>query len=761
MTRSAVLRTLAIVAVALVGVAIYRFVVLPGAPPEAPPVAQAPDAPTAPATEPAAETPSAAETPPAADVPPTPRPEATGTAPPVPEPTASQAPGGPPEPPATAEPPIEPAAPPGLAPEGTPSSEPTAPAAQPDARARALRAVADGDPETAVPLLQEALETATGEDAVRLRVALGRVLYESDRHREAAAALEALDPAGLPDALAVEALGLLARAREAAGDWQGAIAAYDRLLPYPAVPQDIVRFQAARAYTAMGTPSNAAAQLEAIDLAAVSPSRRAEILEELAEARLDMDDPAGAAEAYGRILGFAENYAYVAQVLARQGDALRAAGRHDEAMACYRRVLDAYGDTATAAAALQALDELGAGGGVTGLQRGVALYAAWRYTEAAGALSGYLAGEPAEGRDRAQYYLGMANQSLGDHAAAIGAFDGVVTGDAASPYLDDAWFAKAQSLAATGQDAAAFYALFADTFPAHGSAPRALWLAAERLERARDWGGAAHYYNLMHTRYPSDSGAAEARFREGLAAYAGGDIARAYSVWQGALPGTAGEGRARLLTWLGLAGHRAGEDASARGHWQEAAAASPEGYYGLRAADLAGGVSLSASPAGGAVADGALTAEDWGAIEGWVVGWAGAGALEADISTRADVQRALALWSLNWHAEATEVLRGVRGAIQDDAGAVLSLLRITVERGIPPFAIWAAERLPVLAAHAGGGAAPGCLRQAAFPTIYGHLVAAEAERWGWTPTSSWASCARRAALTPCPNRGRGRSASPR
>ncbi len=598
----------------------------------------------------------------------------------------------------------------------------------------AATALADGDYAAAIPLLEQTLASATGAEAARLRVDLGRALYESDQYREAAAQLAAVDAESLPEALAVAALGLLARAQEAAGEWRGALAAYDALNRYDSVPADVVRFQAARAYLALDEPGAAIAQLEAIDLAAVRSSRRAEILEELATARAAAQDFPGAAAEYARILTFAENYAYRAQVLARQADSLRMGNRNEEAIPLWRTLVRDYAGTASAAQGVRALDLLNLGSEISDLDRGVILYNASQYAEALAALNRSLSGQPTVEPDRAHYYAGLAHQDQGDYTAAVAEFDALIAGTPGSALLADASMARIRSLAALEQDAATAYEQFADANPQSAQAPQALWLAAEGQERQRNWSRAAYYYGLMHTRYPGDSGAGDARFREALMAYAGGDATRAIDAWTVSLSGATGDARARILTWLGLASRRAGNETSAADYWRQAAAQSPTSYYGLRARDLLAGRSLlMAEDAGGPIADSATTADEWEQIEDWVVQWAGTTALQTSVADRPLVRQSQVMWTLDWHAEAVELLRLVRPEIEDDAGAVLSLLRITAEQGIAPFSIWGAERLATLGAGAGAGDPPAALLELAYPTTYGHLVSAEANRLAVDP----------------------------
>jgi len=632
---------------------------------------------------------------------------AEGTAPPVDPPTAT------PEPPAYPEPTPDVAA----------------------LSAGALQLFGDGDYEGAIPLIQGALPATEGTEAERLRVLLGRALYESYSHRAAIDTLTQLDTAVLSREEAVQALGYLARAHEAVAQWREAISAYERLLALEDSASDRVLWQMALAYAALDEPTRAVERLRQINLAPLSASRQAEILEKTGDLLRQAGDVDGAVATYASILEFAQNAPYRAMVLQKQAETLREAGRTEEALPVLRRVVTEYTSTGTAAVALAVLDGLG-DAEVDTLARAVALYHGQRYHEALEVLLRHRRAYPDVAPDRVAYHVGLSYHALQRYDEAIAEFDLIIDRYPGGGYAADAWMAKADSLAAKGLDPSSFYEQFYRTYPDSARAPAALWTAAERLQRARAWPEAGYYYRLLRTAYPADSSAPEATFREGLMAYAGTDYAQAVSVWEEALAGaTQAEDRARLLLWLGLGSRRNGDETAARSYLEQAARTLPDGYYGVRAADLLEGVTIGRPPVTPVDAsDGALSEEDWREIGDWVRGWAGAAPdTVPDHAAQPAVRRAVTLWDLGWHSEATTGLVAYRDGITNDSHAVLSLGRLCYERGVLPISIWAADRLAVLARRAGAPGPPRGLLKLAYPTSYAHLISAWGQEYGVDP----------------------------
>jgi len=591
----------------------------------------------------------------------------------------------------------------------------------------AWQAVADGDYALAIPLFLDAIRGAERIDMNRLYLGLGRAYLENDQYREAVEALTIVNVDALDREDALVTLGSLAQAYRSAGVWEKAIQTYRRLLDLDDSAAPLIRLRIAKAYAGMDQYAEAVRELQAIDLSGLSATEKALILEELASALVELENYDAAAAAYDSILAFAQYDSYRSVLLQKRGEALLQAGHTEAAREAFYQVIDQYPSHTGAYLALVALDSL-EGSEVSDLVRGIVLYHAWNFRESLSALRRYQLGQPDGVLDKAHYYTGLAYQALGQHDDAIDEFDRVIEYYPQSAYLPGAWMAKATSLSAQGHDPSDWYAEFVTAYPDGPRAPESLWLAAEHLEAQEDWEGAAHYYQRLRLDYPHDSGAPEAYFREGLAAYAAGDYDTAIDVWTGALDAAqSNTASTRLLTWLGLANRRAGHEKAAIDCWLSAIEQDPESYYGLRARDLLTGVRpILPAEVPNAVGGDTLDAEDWQEITVWVQSWAQADPAQViDLTSSAMVQRALVEWTLGWHTDATDTLTLFRQTIADDPHALVAFALLCYDHGITPMSIWAADRLRYLGRAAGAGAPPLGLYRLAYPTKYGHLISAE------------------------------------
>ena len=189
------------------------------------------------------------------------------------------------------------------------------------------RALQDGDYGRAIALLEERLRTNEPAHRVPIVLALARAYRAEGRHTDAIALLAVvIEEAQSPEETA-DILALLATSYEALGEWRATVDAYERYLALRPEAAPDVRWHMAKAYAALNEWEAAAAQYAAIDQAALSSSRRAEMLEELAKVHLQAGDVDGALQAYDAILAFAQNAPYRALILQLQGDALRSAER--------------------------------------------------------------------------------------------------------------------------------------------------------------------------------------------------------------------------------------------------------------------------------------------------------------------------------------------------------------------------------------------------------------------------------------------------
>lgn len=642
-------------------------------------------------------------------------------------------------------------------PTATPTPTPTLP---PSVRmVMAQQAARDGDYATAIRLWSDLLKTADAAQRAPIGVALARAHIEEGQHREAVALLTRAISETTSAALAAEALGLLGSSYEALGDWRAALTAYGRYVQMNPAAAPEVRWHMVRAYEALGEYEKAIQELSAMDLAEMAAAKRAEALEKLAELRRKLKDYDGALGDYQRILDFAVMADYRALVLQKQAETQREAGRRERAIELYRRVIREYPKSLAAYHALVALDALDAAQ-VNDLERGEILFTGGQYAACINALDRYLLALKKETQPitatlvaRAQYTAGLAYERLRQYGDAFARFDVVIEQYPQDALAPEAWMAKARAARANGGDPSGLYYEFARLYPDHPRAPEALWLGGVALERERDWKQAATFYRLLRTRYPADRRAAEAAFREGLAAYALNDMATAQKAWderlQGQLPA---DERARLLTWLGLAARASGDVQAAYRAWDDAENASPGSYYSYRARDLKTGATLRLSRAMTSAPDGRLSEDDWRSIANWARSWAqmpltatttltstAPSSLQAAQEIMARARGAQTLWEratsllqLGWHVEARATLRQLRAALAHDAEGLWALARLTHEAGLDGVAISCADQLIALGRSA-GVQAPQPLLKLYYPTAYSHLVNAEAERQGIDP----------------------------
>ena len=612
------------------------------------------------------------------------------------------------------------------------------PTATPDPQARidaAGQALHDGDYERAIELFREAWHAADEAGQAQLLLPLARAYFAASEYEELHALCTPARLLALSSTDQAIAWGLLGRSHEALEQWEQAISAYQRHLDLDDAAAAQVRQRLAAAHMRLDQPRQALQELQSIDLDLLGSSARADVLEESADLLTELGQPEAASAAYDDILAFARTAYYRAMILQAKGQLLLDLGRHDECIAVLRQAVQDYPQTWGAYAALQLLDELEVTA-VNPLQRGQMLYHVGRYEQSIQKLQDYRQANPYGYHSTAHYYAGLAHHALGQYRQALAAFDVVIDDFAWTAVAGDAWMAKARTLSALGEDAAAAYDQFARLYADHPRAPEALWRAAMAREAEDDWPWAEALHAALYRSYPADSHAAEAGFRQGLAAYVQGDYPEARQLWEQRLPGTGTpRERARRLVWIGLAHARDGDLASARDDWQEAATLDPYGYYSLRARDLlAGDALLLPAEVPSHVSPSQLGEQDWEELEAWVQTWAEADGDEAAVvADHALVRQAAMLWQLGWYDEAMASYRQFRDTIVDDPAQLLALARHCHESGALAMAISCATKLMALGGSAEATEPPAALWQLAYPTAYGHLVSAEAAPQGLDP----------------------------
>jgi soluble lytic murein transglycosylase len=611
-----------------------------------------------------------------------------------------------------------------------PSPTPTATLALATRIALAERSAQDGDYPSVIALGEESLRGADVSQQMELAITLARAYIEEGKQREAASLLERVITNTKVASEVAEATGLLGGVYESLGGWRAAITAFERYLTLEKSVTAPVRWHIARAYEALGEDAEAAQQLAAIPLGEFSSARQAETLEELANVRRRLHDYDGALETYQRILAFAARADYRALMQHKQAETLLEAGKQDEAIKQWNAILRESATSYAAYMALNALDKLKAAQ-VNDLERGEILLRANQYATAIEALQRYLASPSGEQIVRAYYDIGLAQQHLKQYDQAFRAFDTVIDNYPQDALAPSAWMSKAEAATDFGTDPSGIYQEFARRYPEHARVPEALWLAAAELEWLQEWGRAAEFYHRLRTSYPNYEHAREATFREGLAAYVQRDMTTASKVWTEMLTGQLpSDERARVLTWLGLAAQASGDAQGAQGRWQEALAAAPGSYYGLRARDLDAGMGLNLPSEVSVTLPVSQTSEaDWNQLTVWVRSWSQiTNTLGVNVQQDFLASRGVALERLGWHNEALEAFRGLKDKVQNDPEALLALARRMEKQGQQALVISIAERLSALGIRAGAAEPPKALQKLSYPTTFGHLVNVEAQR---------------------------------
>ncbi|MFO7698833.1 MAG: transglycosylase SLT domain-containing protein [Anaerolineae bacterium] len=619
--------------------------------------------------------------------------------------------------------------------------------------AQAQQAALEGDLEQAIALWRQVVDDSDADQRVAAVLQLGRTYLKAGRYDMAIAQASWAAAVDAPRGLHAQALGLLGTAQQAAGEWRGAA---ESLSAYVAVDDSAgpyVLWRVAKAHKAIGDLPAQIAALKSIDTGRLEPSFRAEVLAELASAYRANSDPNSAIAVYDEILAFAALPDYRALISHYKGETLREASHEKDAIVSFYQVANSQPESFAAYLALQELAALPEsataeiaveGTGVvsgttttlvlTDLTRGKIHYHAQEYNLALEYLNYYLHDEPELGGAEAHYYLGMTLAKQGQYDDALVHYDTAIDNAGDQALLANAWFAKAWTIGANGSDPSPFYHEFYVTQPAHPRASEALWEAALSSEEAGNWKQAADYYSLLASKYPADKNAADAAFREGLAAYAQGDPYTASTTWRTALDATqAPDLRARLITWMGLAAKLAGQLEQADIFWQEAVRVAPDSYYGLRGADLLqhtmprlpSGLTLQ-------VSNGVTTQEEWEGLQAWVTSWT---TQTAVIQLAADERflEARALQELGWSAEARQSVQRLQQVIKDRPLEILELAKATTAWEAYPTRIWCAQRILRLAREAGVGSPPEALLRLSYPDLYSRLVGQYAERYDLDP----------------------------
>lgn len=415
--------------------------------------------------------------------------------------------------------------------------------------ARAQRLLQGGDSSDAASLLGPLLGAEDPDLDAAARLALGRALLADGQAQAALDVLSELRQRHPGSEVADRAEFFIGLAREALGDHRQAADTFRSHAERHPEIRAYLELRAASDLRQAGDLDQATALAESV--AGQAPILRTAVaaLELVRATAQQRGDHAGVVLVTSRLLELATLRPYRAELLYARAAAQRELGQ-PEAVDGFLEVVTTAPDSPYAAPALAALDEFGPGDAVLWEQRGLVYLNGGQYAAAIDAFSRALAINP--GSDLAWYYRALARLRAGDSGG------------------------SAQELAS-----------LVDQFPASPFGPEALLTAGKLHEHDRRVAEARLTYQRVLDRFPATPQASEARFRLGLLAYMGGDLADAERLWREA---TAEAGNpARAAFWLGKALEAAGNRDGAFKAWEAANRRDPNGFYGLRAAELLAG----------------------------------------------------------------------------------------------------------------------------------------------------------------------------
>jgi soluble lytic murein transglycosylase len=588
----------------------------------------------------------------------------------------------------------------------------------------ARRLERNGDAAAARQMLGVLLEREPGI-AAAARLELARLALDEGEPGQAIGHLQILLRDHGQRAERVPATYLLALAERRGGDTRAAIARLEDYLRQSDLLAPYARLLLADWYTAAGDPERGLAEAWRVLESPASRRLRIEALERLAVAAAERGDLAAAQARWEEIATLAGTASYRAEVQWQLGEIARRRGDWARAGERYRAVVAEYPATARAGDALRALNEHGLDGLIS------------------------------------YYEAGLVRHHRGEHERALGGFEAQLAQGGSDDELAGASYYRALVLQRLNRatPARAAYQEMAAAFPGSPHAPNALYRAAQLIEGAERYRDAAAAYRALAAVYPRSDAGQLAAFRAGFALRHAGAVDEALATWAELGAQTTGRTvrntalgaplnpKAALLYWSGKLLAAQGRQGEARARWQEAAAAGPDEYHGLRAKVALASEGTPASGLDAArlappTADAALTA--WLAGLGAPDARALATELAADVSWR----RGAALWALGRHAEAGWEFDDLRDRLAGDAPRLYALGVALRDLGADHLALQVGGRLFTASGASAVTDLPRAARALLYPTPYADLVAAQTARWGVDPLLFYALIRQESAFDP-------------
>lgn len=580
-----------------------------------------------------------------------------------------------------------------------------------------------GDYDAALMVFQQ-VENNTKDASLLAAAMLGnaRAQFGKKNYAETLSLLRTLTETHADDAEIARAWHLFGETFDILERYDEAIAAYTQYLQLkPGVIDFYVYQKIGQAHQAAGNlPEAITAYTAAIQSAHTTSHEALEIeIAQLTEANGDVD---AALTMYLSIFNATTNpYSkstlnyLIGSVYLAKGDAASAYARFNDSVENYPAGYDTFSQLLTLVQANVPVNEV---------NRGIINYNRGQYDLAIEAFNRHLAGNPTD-PSPALYYKALATRQLGlldypfgsanrgeanlgngvpQDQTAIELWQSLINTQPASSFFTSAWDeiiytqwayqGKPRSAAETALN-------FAAKYPNSAEAAGYLFTAGRNYERADELVKAAETWQRIASEYPTSSYAFQGLFLAGISYYRTADYQNSRLLFNKALVfSAAAEEQAAASLWLGKTSQAEGNQTEATDFWNQARQTDPNGYYGLRAADLVN-QKFSLSQQFPVNYNINLAAERIDA-ETWLRTTFSLGAeinLESPGMLAADPRyiRGYELWHLGLYAEAKSELESLRQAVEMDASDTFRLLHSLVDLGLYRSAILASRQILTLA----------------------------------------------------------------
>jgi soluble lytic murein transglycosylase len=545
--------------------------------------------------------------------------------------------------------------------------------------------------------------------------------------------------------LASDAHFLLADALVGAGEPLTATEAYSAYLSAGTVITPYVNERLGDALYAGGAYTAAVEAYAAAITDAPDRSFEVGMRERLALVHVALQDHAAAVAQYDAILDVARIRTYRARIEYQAAETLILAGETEAGYDRHLTVVEMYYTERSPYTEyypyLSLIKLVEAGRPPDDFLRGIVDYYGGAYGPAVEAFYRHINAYPGTYDSDAHWYAGLSYLEAGSPNLATEEFETLIDKYPGNRHWGDAWMSLAEAYTDAGDVDAAIetYGQFAEAAPDHSRAPEALWEAALLLERDGDLEAAAKAYLDCHVRYPDSDYGPQALFRSGLQSYRLGGLTDAVVAWDALVNMYPGSPYSpTTLLWLGKARLAQGDAEAAGAVFEEAVAAAPLGYYGLRAADLAADPPSAPFPTTRYMPD-YDDDTDQAEAEEWLAGWLGLenteqlGKLGPGLAADPRLQRGLELWRLGHFEDAKWELEAIRSATRLDALAQYQLALLFRDIGLYRSSILCAVRVVSLSPTDGFLDAPPFVARLAYPTYYGDLALENAQLSGLDP----------------------------